>query len=936
MASYPKVKQQSFDISLAILLVLFSVFLNQLLLSKAPLFQRWDNLFYDLISTSITNPADNNIVIIDIDEVSLKALGRWPWPRATHARLINQLTASGVAGVAMDILFMEPDLEHPENDQLLADAIRRNGRVIMPVLTSTQSNRLIITEPLEKIANAAAQLAHVTMDFDSQGIARQLDLQIKQESGEFLPSMSLALSRFIDNHQNPRQIKQLKSLLISFINPPGQFHHISYIDVLRDKNIKKEIQGKLVLIGVTAAGLGRRIATPTTKNQQLMTGIEFQANAVATIISGQIIRPLSWTAHALLSLLLIGIPILVFRFFKSSHALLVALSFSILAIACSAFLLSKYFLWFSPLPSLFCLIISYPLWSWRRVEQLSHSLFNEHEKASAILEAVAEAVITTNKQGYIEYMNPAAERLLALSLFEAKQKLFSEICQINNATDPLLLGNRTLIHGKAPAETQIIRNQNGEEYTVQVYSSPLHNKNKQLTGYVYALNNLTEIINIHQKIAFIASHDALTGLPNRILLQDRLEQAIIKANRDNLQFALLFIDLDGFKKINDAMGHASGDLLLQEVAIRLRGWIRKSDTLARWGGDEFIILLDNLTSPAIASNIAKNIIHGLSLSFILNKHEVFVSSSIGISLFPGDGRQSDELLEKADTAMYNVKNSGRNNFCFYSQKLESQAKERLQLETELRKALDLGELEMYYQPQIDLKTNQLIGAEALIRWNHPEKGLISPAYFIPLAEENGLIIPIGEWIIKEVCAQLKSWKVQNLPALKVAINLSTQQFTQKDLVSIITREIEKQALSTASIQVEITESMMVQDINQVISILDSLKSAGISIAVDDFGTGYSSLEYLKRFPIDKLKIDKSFIDNVMHDNDDTSIVQAVIALGHKMNMQIIAEGVENDQQAQFLKEHHCDYGQGYLFSKPLDAQKMALLIEKFKQNKPSE
>ncbi len=933
MALYPKEKQHSFDIILSILLVLFSVFLNQLLLSKVSSFQRWDNLFYDLISTSKATPANDNIVIIEIDEVSLKALGKWPWSRATHARLINQLTESEVAGVAMDILFMEPDLEHPENDKLLADAIRRNGRVIMPVLTSTLSNRLIITKPLAEIANAAAQLAHVTMDFDSQGIARQLDLQIKQESGEILPSMSLALSRFIDDQKNPRKTKELKSLLINFVNPPEQFHHISYIDVFQDKNIKKEIQGKLVLIGTTAAGLGRRIATPITKNQQLMAGIEFQANAVATIISGQIIRPLPWTAHALLSLLLIGMPVLIFRFFKMGQALLIALSFSILVIACCAFLLSKYFLWFSPLPILFCLILSYPLWSWLRLEQLSHSLFTEHEKANAILEAVAEAVLTTNRQGLIEYMNPAAERLLALSLFEAKQKLFSEICKLKNAKNSLLLGNHNVIEANAQAETQVIRNKNGEEYTVQVSSSPLHDENKQLTGFVYALNNLTEIINVHQKIAFIASHDALTGLPNRVLLLDRLEQAITKAGRDNSHFALLFIDLDGFKKINDAMGHASGDLLLQEVVIRLRSWIRKSDTLARWGGDEFIILLDNLTSHEIASNIAKNITHGLSLSFIINKHEVFVTSSIGISLFPGDGRQSHVLLEKADNAMYNVKNSGRNNFCFYSQKLESQAKERLLLETELRKALDVGELEMHYQPQIELTSNQLIGAEALIRWNHPKKGLVSPLHFIPLAEEIGLIIPIGEWIIKEVCAQLQLWKAKGLPILKVAINLSTQQFTQKDLVSIITREIEKQELSTASIQVEITESMMVQDITQVINTLDTLKSAGISIAVDDFGTGYSSLEYLKRFPIDKLKIDKSFIDNVMHDNDDTSIVQAVIALGHKMNIQIIAEGIENQQQAQFLKEHGCDYGQGYLYSRPIDAESMAFLIEQYKQKK---
>jgi diguanylate cyclase (GGDEF)-like protein/PAS domain S-box-containing protein len=931
MASQSPKKQLSFDIILAIFLVVLSVLLNQLLLNKIQLLQQWDNLFYDLESTVITSPVNDDIVIVAIDDASLKKLGRWPWSRAIHARLIDQLTTAGVAGIAMDILFMEPDLAHPENDHLLASAIRRNGRTVMPVLTSIQGDHFVITKPLAEIANAAAQLAHVNMHFDSQGIVRQLDLQIEFIDGTSLPAMSLALSRLLPKHIEPPNLTEQKSVLINFVGPPGQFQHISYADIIQDEEIQKNLSGKVVFIGMTAAGLGSSIATPASNSRQLMSGIEFQANALATIQSGQIIRPLQWPAYTLVSLFLIVIPIILFRFFRPSHALLLALSFSIITAFTSIFLLSELFLWFSPLPTLLCLILSYPLWSWQRLEQLGHSLFKEHERANATLKAIGDAVITTDQKGYIEFMNPAAEKLLASPLAEVKHKLFSEICQIIDQTDSTLLDSRTFIAGKRQTETQVIRNQKGEEYAVHISSSLIHAKNKRPIGVVYALNDLTEIITINRKIAFIASHDVLTGLPNRVLFQDRLEQAIIMAKRENLNFAVLFIDLDGFKKINDAMGHASGDLLLQEVAERLCSLIRKSDTLSRWGGDEFIILLENLTSLSDAADIATNIIHSLSFSIVINGQEVFVTPSIGISLFPEDGKQAEVLLAKSDTAMYNVKNSGRNNFCFYSQKLENQAKERLILETELRMAIKSGEFEMYYQPQIDITSNQLIGAEALIRWNHPDKGLVFPNKFIPLAEDTGLIVPIGEWIIKTVCLQLKSWKTQGFPLVKVAINLSAQQFVQKDLVSIITREIKKQGLSPESIQVEITESMMIQDIDRVTQVLDNLKSAGISIAVDDFGTGYSSLEHLKRFPIDKLKIDKSFIDSILHNADDACIVEAVIALGHNMNMQIIAEGVENEHQARFLKEHHCDYGQGYFYSKPLPAQKMELLIKQFTQ-----
>ena len=920
-------KQGLFSMNLTIILVVLSILLNQ-----RQILQRWDNLFYDLESTSITRPANDKIVIVAIDDDSLHILGKWPWSRATHARLLTYLSKAGVAAIGMDLLFMEPDLRYPEDDQLLTAAIEKNGHVVLPALTSLQNNRFIITKPITKISEKA-QLAHVNLQFDSQGIVRKQDLQLVLDNGQLLPSMALALSRLIPEYiESPELIRQ-KEIFINFAHPKGQFTQVSYADILLDAKVRKKLANKIVLVGITAAGLSSRFATPASKNQQLMSGIELQANALSTILSRQIVQPVNWLGYLLLSLLLLVIPINLFRVSKPSAALFIVLGFSALTISISFFLLGIFMLWFAPLPTLLCLILSYPLWSWYRLEQTNHSLFLAHEQANATLKAIGEALISTDENDCIEFMNPAAEKMLACTLTEVIQQPFSEYCQIVEQNDSIFSPAYALAKNNLNAESKIIRNNKKEEFAVRISSSPVYSENNTPSGVVYALSDLSEIININNKILFVATHDELTGLPNRVLLQDRLEQAIISAKRANSTFAILFIDLDGFKKINDAMGHASGDLLLQEVAIRIRSWVRLSDTIARWGGDEFIVLLDSLTQINDATDVTAKIQYSLNQPFLLHDQEVFITPSIGITLFPQDGQQTETLLAKADAAMYNIKQNGGNSFCFYSKDLENRAKEKLVLETELHQAIESGEFEMHYQPQVELKSGKLIGAEALIRWIHPKNGLLSPQQFIPLAEETGLIVAIGEWVVTTVCKQIESWQEQDYGLIKVAINLSSQQFLQKNLVSFITSEMLKYNVSSDLLQIEITESVIIQDINEGIKILDNLKSHGISIAIDDFGTGYSSLEYLNRLPIDKLKIDKSFIDNVLDSNGDASIVQAVISLGHNMNMKIIAEGIETEDQEAFLQQHLCDYGQGYLYSKPISAEKMGQLFEEPHQSR---
>ncbi|HEX9778238.1 MAG TPA: EAL domain-containing protein [Geopsychrobacteraceae bacterium] len=477
----------------------------------------------------------------------------------------------------------------------------------------------------------------------------------------------------------------------------------------------------------------------------------------------------------------------------------------------------------------------------------------------------------------------------------------------------------------------------GEMRSFELLASPLWDEAGQLTGIIESARDITDRLKVEEDLRenqkhldFLAHHDSLTELPNRLLLNDRLQHAMGNATRTGQSLALLFIDLDRFKTINDSLGHELGDELLLEVAKRLHGCLREPDTLARMGGDEFVVILERVEGPQQASVVARKLLDCFARSFLLSGHEVFTTSSIGISLYPEDGLDVKELMKSADVAMYRAKASGRNNFQFYKPEMNARTHDRLLMENSLRKALEENHFLLYYQPQINMVTGQLTGMEALIRWQPPGQRMVSPGEFIPLAEETGLILPIGEWVLRTACRQICHWQQAGLDPVRLSVNISALQFNQIDFLDVVDRILAETGIDPQWLELELTESAMMENVEATISSLDQLKRRGFHLSIDDFGTGYSSLSYLKRLAITKLKIDRSFVRDITIDQDNAAITSAIIALGQSLQLEVLAEGVETEEQTEFLLLRGCRLGQGFLYSRPVPAAQMEALLQRRK------
>jgi diguanylate cyclase (GGDEF)-like protein/PAS domain S-box-containing protein len=562
---------------------------------------------------------------------------------------------------------------------------------------------------------------------------------------------------------------------------------------------------------------------------------------------------------------------------------------------------------------------------------IDDALFDEKERAEVTLNSIGDAVLSTDIAGNVTYLNTVAETMTGWSRADAAGRPVREVFNIMDGVtggpcpNPMELAVRENKTVTLTANCVLIR-RDGYESPIEDSTAPIHDRRGRITGAVIVFHDVSAARQMSLQLSHLAQHDYLTDLPNRMLLSDRLRQAISVARRHKGQLAVLFLDLDRFKHVNDCLGHVVGDELLKEVALRLTHGVRGSDTVARQGGDEFIVVLSDVANPESAGTAAAKLLAALTAPYQIGLHSVRAPVSIGVSLYPDDARDAETLLKHADAAMYHAKENGRNNVQFFKQEMAVRAVERQFIEAGLRGAIDRHEFSLHYQPKIDLATHGVVGVEALLRWQHPERGFIPPAQFIPVAEDTGLILPIGLWVLGEACRQARAWLDAGLPAMPMAVNISAIEFRSQDFVENIRATLQQAGLDAHSLELEITESVLMKHAESTVAMLESLKRIGVQLTVDDFGTGYSSLSYLRQFPIDCLKVDRSFVREIAQESDGAVIVRAVISMGNSLNKHVVAEGVETREQLDFLIAAGCEEAQGYYFRQPMAADEFEMLL----------
>jgi diguanylate cyclase (GGDEF)-like protein/PAS domain S-box-containing protein len=563
---------------------------------------------------------------------------------------------------------------------------------------------------------------------------------------------------------------------------------------------------------------------------------------------------------------------------------------------------------------------------------MEDTLFMEKERAQVTLSCIGDAVACTDSSGNITFLNLVAEKMTGWSLQEAIGRPMAEALRILDATsreptpDPMEMAIRQnrIVH--LPPNCTLIR-RDGFETPIEDSVAPIRDRGGQATGAVIVFRDVSAARAMAVQIAHSAQHDFLTGLPNRMLLNDRVSQAIASAPRHLKKVAVLFLDLDGFKHINDSLGHPIGDKLLQAIAKRLVDCVRKSDTVSRQGGDEFVVLLSEVEHSEDPGTTARRMLQAVGDSHSIDRHDLHVTASIGVSVYPDDGLDAETLIKNADTAMYQAKENCRQSYQFFRPAMNVRAVERQAIEENLGRALEKQEFTLHYQPKINLTTGEITGAEALLRWTHSVRGPISPAQFIPVAEDCGLILPIGKWVLREACQQAQAWIETDLPFVNMSVNISAIQFRNEAFLEDVFTILKDTGLDPKRLELELTESVLMKHADATESILKILRAKGVQVAVDDFGTGYSSLSYLRRFPIDALKIDQSFVRQISTTPDETTIVTAIINMGRNLKLRVVAEGVETQEELAFLQAHKCDEAQGYYFSPAVIPQQFAKMLK---------
>ncbi|MDO9598412.1 MAG: EAL domain-containing protein [Azoarcus sp.] len=905
--------------------------------------KRLDLAAYDTLEPSFRAAAlPAASAVLAIDERTISALGRWPWHRDVHSEVVERLSAAGAAAVGMPILFAETS----PGDEQFAATLARSGKVVLAVAPRAPdpgSPEVFEILPTPVLADAAAALGHVDVELDADALTRRIYLRAGSggPSWEALALATLHLARGAPQFE-PKFSRQgatheapltsaasgwhrQDGVLLPYPDAHSAPRTLSYLDLYQQPELARTLAGHAVFIGVTAAGLDAGLITPASSLGQPMAAVEFHARAFEALRSGLTYHTATPALTVGLSLLLLLIPTVLFPHLRTGAAIAFG-SLILVPPLVSGMAIGLLQLWIPPTAAMIAFLAGYLGWFGALLSKTLGSLRHARRHATATLCSITDAVITVDGDKRVVFMNPVAERLAGLRLAESKGRLVDEV--LGQFTDQTENVSSALSVCLQLGESQRLpdpihwRSPEGRQRALQLTVAPI-GEGGGGEGAVLAFNDLTEILEAGARLRHEATHDAMTGLPNRSLLLERLDHALLQAQRSGEMVAILFVDLDRFKRINDSLGHHAGDAALRIVADRLVSSIRQGDTVSRWGGDEFIILMESLKDRFAVVSVAEKIIGIAEQEFSIDKQSNLVlSCCIGIAIAPQDGTDAQTLLSVADQAMYSGKLEGGGSYNFYAAEMNNWSRDRLELEGALRQALLQGQFELYYQPQIDIANGQLVGMEALIRWHQPGVGLISPGAFIPTAEESGIIRAIGDWVIQEAVGQASRWQAEGLTVVPIAINLSARQCVDTSVENTLRTALHDHKLDAALVKIELTESIAMNTTGRTADLMHNINQLGIDIELDDFGTGYSSLSLLRRFQISQLKIDRTFVDAIAADSDDAAIVRGTIALAHGLGMTVVAEGVETERQLCFLAQHQCDKAQGYLFSPPRPASEM--------------
>ncbi len=909
-------------------------------LQRTGLAERIDLLLFDCWAPWFAAADSHRLVVVEIDQQSLERLGRWPWPRHLHAKLIDRLAAAGARVIGYDVLFAEPASGELDGDAALGSAIARAGNVVLPLIAEPPARGLPPLEilPFGELPRLAAALGHSHLATDADGRLRRLHLRagvgdaywpalaraVQRVAEQAMPAAGTAAGPGASAAADFLGWTSADEVLVPIPAAPLQLRHYSALDVL-NRQLASELADTVVIVGATARGLKAWVDVGPANAATRIPAVYFNAFAIEALLAGKMLTPIR-RPGPMAALLAAGafMPWLWSAFFRRRAPLaLVALTPAVpLAVGLAALVGLRVVLPFGSVVVTILLVFAVALLL--SLGQRLRQARLERGLAHAALTNVADAVLTTDAAKVVDYANPAAERLLAAD----HGKLIG--CSVDAVAPAIAALLERQAEGPAPSRQSAERNPDptNDWRTLQldgvggrariVKAAVRRLGRSQQSGYVIALNDVTEEQRLLDEVAFRATHDGLTKLPNRHLLIDRLSSAIERGRRRDRLVAVAFLDVDRLKSINDALGHAVGDAVLVELAGRLGSLGRASDTVARLGGDEFVLLLDDLRCRGEVEAAVARYRRSLTEPVVVDGRRFHIKASIGVACFPHDGQSPDELLRRADSAMYRAKSGGRDQVVFFDATLHGDESGGLLLDAALRQGIDRDELELHYQPRIDLVHRRPAGVESLVRWHHPEQGFLPPARFIGLAEETGSIVELGRWVVSRACADLAGAKLRDTD-LRLSINLSVVQLKRDHgFVDFVRATLARHRLAPDRLELEVTESLFLDPSLPMLGRrLAELASLGVHLSIDDFGTGYSSLAYINRFPFDRIKIDRSFVHAVGRDKSAQAIVRAIVGLSEALAKKTTAEGVEAADQLAFLDELHCNEAQGYFFGRPV-------------------